>query len=64
MNNVSPTSPNLTTLEIVAIEYFDRGIPSALPNGNPFKGYAENHRWGYHAANNNLNCPICKRNRA
>lgn len=57
-------SPSLNLLELVAIEYYDRGIPSALPNGNPYKGYVENHRWGYHAANNNRNCPVCVRNRS
>ena len=56
-------SPRITVLELVAIEYYDNGIPSALPNGNPFKAYAENHRWGYHGANNNRNCPVCTRNR-
>lgn len=54
---------NLNDLELVAIQYFDEGKPSALPNGNPYKGYVENHRWGYHGANNNLNCPVCVRNR-
>ena len=47
--------------ELMAIEYFDKGIPSVLPDDNPYKGYVEHHRWGYHTRKYSPNCPVCKR---
>lgn len=56
-------SASLNQLELVAIEYYDKGILSALPNGNPYKAFVEAHYWGYHATNSSRDCPVCVRNR-
>jgi hypothetical protein len=48
-------------LEQQAVDYYDKGIPSSLPDNNPYKIYAENHRWGRHHDHKSKDCPVCKR---
>jgi hypothetical protein len=39
------------------------GVPSLLPDGNPWKYEVERHRWGYHRApQTDPRCPICQLN--
>jgi len=45
----------------IAIEFYDRGVPSALPDDNPFKRAVEQHRWGNRTDAHAIGCPICER---
>jgi hypothetical protein len=35
------------------------GLPSLLPDSNPWKGYVEAHRWGEHGEHHVRVCPQC-----
>ena len=35
------------------------GYPSALPDGNRWKGSVEDHRWGHHGILADKYCPAC-----
>lgn len=40
-----------------AVEADTRGVPSSLPEGNPYKVLVEDHRWGRHHAGCPPFCP-------
>lgn len=42
-----------------ALDFFKRGIPSALPDSNRWKLSVERHRWGWHANVRTEWCPAC-----
>ena len=44
-----------------AIKAYDDGVPSVLPDSNPWKHQVEQHRWGAHGEEADLTCPICFR---
>jgi hypothetical protein len=49
-----------------ALDFADRGVPSALPDSNRFKSEVEAHRWGRHGdhaggAAAHPRCPVCAR---
>lgn len=44
-----------------AIKAYDQGVPSVLPDSNPWKHQVEQHRWGAHGCEADLTCPICLR---
>lgn len=43
---------------VEALAFYNRGIPSVLPEGNRFKATVENHRWGKHWESLDT-CPAC-----
>ena len=45
-----------------ALDYYNRGIPSLLPDSNRWKLAVERHRWGWHAnppEETRSWCPAC-----
>jgi len=43
-----------------ALEAYEAGIPSSLPDSNQYKKLVEAHRWGkHHAPHQDPRCPAC-----
>lgn len=55
--------PDLEKMKAEALDYYDRGFPSLLPEENRWKRLVQNHRWGYHQMPKK-GCPVCERGSA
>jgi hypothetical protein len=52
-----------TQARVKALKALDDGVPSTLPDSNPFKRAVEQHRWGNRTNAHKQSCPACKRER-